>query len=102
MSYGLTDDDLIRIIEVFSKFNEIDEVIIYGSRAKGNFKPSSDIDITFVGKDLNLKIINEIAIVLDDLMLPYTFDTSIWSQISNADLIAHINRIGKTLYQKIS
>ena len=102
MSYGLTDDDLIRIIEVFSKFNEIDEVIIYGSRAKGNFKPYSDIDITFVGKDLNLKIINEIAIVLDDLMLPYTFDTSIWSQISNADLIAHINRIGKTLYQKIS
>ena len=59
-----------------------------------------DIDITFIGKKLNLKILNEIALVLDDLMLPYTFDSSLFNQISNPDLVEHIHRVGKVFYEK--
>ncbi|TKC03083.1 nucleotidyltransferase domain-containing protein [Pedobacter cryotolerans] len=99
MTYGLTVDEINKIKKVFKKYKEVDKVIIYGSRAKGNFKPFSDIDITFIGENLNLKTINEIAVILDDLMLPYTFDISIFSQISNPDLIEHINRVGIIFYE---
>ena len=100
MNYGLTIDELSKINEVFSSFDEIVKVILYGSRAKGNFKPSSDIDVTLIGEKLNLKILNEVACLLDDLMLPYTFDSSIFKDISNPDLVEHINRVGKVLYEK--
>ncbi len=100
MNYGLTAEELSKINGVFHNFIEIDKVTIYGSRAKGNFKPSSDIDITLIGEKLNLKILNEIAILLDDLMLPYTFDISIYKQISNLDLVEHINRVGKVFYER--
>ena len=101
MNYGLIADELSKINEVFSNFDEIEKVIVYGSRAKGNFKPSSDIDITFIGEKLDLSILNEVALLLDDLMLPYTFDTSIFNQISSQDLIEHITRVGKVLYEKV-
>ena len=80
--------------------DKIDEAILYGSRAKGNFKNGSDIDITLVGNDLNLSTINKIELELDDLLLPYTFDISIYHRISNPQLTDHIDRIGKIFYLK--
>lgn len=71
---------------------------IYGSRAKGNYKNGSDIDLTLKGNHLNLSLLNQIANELDDLMLPYTFDLSIYSHISNEALIEHIDRVGKLFY----
>ncbi len=100
MDYGLSEYEIIKIKGVFSNFNEIEKVILYGSRAKNSYKPASDIDITFIGERLNLKILNEIAFILDELMLPYTFDTSIFKQISNTDLVEHINRVGKVFYER--
>lgn len=38
--------------------------------------------------------------VTNDLMLPYTFDVSIYSYINNSDLLEHIRRVGKEFYQK--
>ena len=73
--YGLKDETIVNIQNVFSSFPEVERAILYGSRAKGNFKQSSDIDITIVGSDLNLNVLNQIEWQLDDLLLPYTFDT---------------------------
>ncbi|WP_197904747.1 nucleotidyltransferase domain-containing protein [Desulfosarcina alkanivorans] len=55
---------------------------MYGSRAKGNFKPGSDIDLTLKVNRLNLHLLNKISLELDDLLLPYTVDLSIYT-ISN-------------------
>jgi predicted nucleotidyltransferase len=52
--YGLKDLDIQKIQSVFTQFPEIQKVIIYGSRAKGNFKMGSDIDLTIVGENLIL------------------------------------------------
>jgi predicted nucleotidyltransferase len=75
-------------------------VVIYGSRAKGTFKPASDIDLTLLGEKLNLTIQYKIENDLDDLMLPYLFDISIFNQISNTDLVEHINRVGIVFFER--
>ena len=100
MQYGLKQQDIDNIQKVFSAFNEVDKVILYGSRAKGNYKPASDIDITLIGENLEITLINRISLALDDLLLPYTFDLSIFSHIKNEDLLDHINRIGIVFYIK--
>jgi predicted nucleotidyltransferase len=72
----------------------LEKVILYGSRAKGNYKDGSDIDITLLGKQLTLKTVCALEEALDELYLPYTFDISIFTQIDNDDLIKHILRVG--------
>jgi predicted nucleotidyltransferase len=100
MNYGLKDKDIFAIKNVLADFESVEQAILYGSRAKGNFKPASDIDLTFKGAGINITILNKIANQLDDLLLPYTFDLSIYQHIQNPDLLAHIERVGKTFYQR--
>jgi uncharacterized protein len=100
MSYGLTEKILTDICVVFSHYPALEKVILYGSRAKGTYRNGSDIDLTCVGETLNLSILYKIELEIDDLLLPYTFDISIMSQISNPDLIAHIERVGKVIYER--
>ncbi|WPD21939.1 MAG: nucleotidyltransferase domain-containing protein [Candidatus Electrothrix scaldis] len=100
MKYGLSEEVLKKIKAVFGKFSEIEEAILYGSRAKGNYKPGSDIDIAFKGEKLHLQLLNTIDTELDELLLPYIFDLSIYDHISNNDLLAHIQRVGKAVYKK--
>lgn len=100
MPYGLEKETLEKIIGIFAQYGAVQEAIIYGSRAKGNHKPGSDIDLTLKGDDLNLKILNQISLDLDDLLLPYTFDLSIYHHIQQPDLIDHILRVGKVFYRR--
>ncbi len=95
MQFGLSNEDIDKIKVVFAKFPEIERVVIYGSRVKGNYKPSSDIDLTLVGEKLNLTLLQTLENEIDDLLLPYKFDISIFHQISNPDLINHIERVGR-------
>ena len=98
--FGLTPDIIRNIKEAFSKFSQIEKVILYGSRAKGNYKDGSDIDITLLGENLNLKTVYALETVIEELYLPYTFDISIFTQINNDDLIEHILSVGKVFYTK--
>ena len=102
MEFGLKEETINKIIGVFSRFKEVEEAILYGSRAKGNFKPGSDIDLTLIGKELKLRILNNISLELDDLLLPYSFDLSIFHQILDPDVIEHIERVGVVFYKKKS
>ena len=100
MKFGLKDYQIEKIQGILVTFPQIEKVILYGSRAKGNYKPASDIDLTLVGTDIDLTTQFKIENLLDDLLLPYTIDLSILSQIGNPDLIDHINRIGQVFYDK--
>lgn len=99
MKYGLKDDVLESIINVFTKNFKIKKVLLYGSRAKGNYKNGSDIDLTLIGKDIDILELNNILLELDELYLPYSFDISIFEKIENKELIDHINRVGITIYE---
>ncbi len=100
MNIGLNDKYIKNLNEIFASFHEVEEVILYGSRAIGNFRQGSDIDLTMKGKRLNLQILNKISVMIDDLLIPYIVDLSIYDTIENTELKAHINRIGKTFYKK--
>ena len=71
MKYGLSDIELNKLREFFARYEDIEEVILYGSRAKGNHKPFSDVDISLVGPNLTRSRLNQIAFAIDDLLLPY-------------------------------
>ncbi|WP_395052879.1 nucleotidyltransferase domain-containing protein [Flavobacterium sp.] len=98
MKFGLNQKTIDKINSVFELHSQIEEVLIYGSRAKGNYREGSDIDITLIGKNIELSKINE---NIDDLNTPYLFDISIFDKLDSKDLIEHINRVGKTFYKKI-
>lgn len=100
--YGLKETDIEKIKSVFANFTEIDKAILYGSRAKGNFRDGSDIDLSLVGKNLDLNKILRIETELDDLLLPYNIDISIFDKIENLELIDHINRVGVIFYEKMN
>ena len=99
MKYGLSDRTLATLDAIFHKYSGIKQAILYGSRAKGNYRKGSDIDLalqvedTFIHTDL-LRIGND----FDDSDMPYFVDVSVYDSISNPDLKAHIDRVGKVLY----
>ena len=88
-----------KINNIFSNYSEVEEVIIYGSRSKGNFRIGSDVDLTIIGKGLNYNKLDEILIKIDELNTPYKFDISIYSELLSEELIDHIKRIGQTFYK---
>ncbi len=100
MKFGLKENSMEQINSVFREFSEIEETIIFGSRAKGNFRKGSDIDLTFKGKNLTSNLLNLINLKLDDLYLPYILDLSIYNKISSKELIDHIDRAGIRIYKK--
>ena len=75
-------------------------MVLYGSRAKGNYKPFSDVDITLVGDELTHEDLNRVILAIDDLLLPYQFDISLFYILKNAELIDHINRRGIVIYER--
>jgi len=95
----IPNTDWLNIQSVLNSFLNIDKVWLYGSRAKGTAKPYSDIDLALEGKNLTLEILNNIENALDDLLLPYEFDICILHQIKNQDLLEHIHRVGKLVYE---
>lgn len=100
MKFGLTEQTLNSMWQVFGQYPEIDRVLIYGSRAKGNFRKGSDIDLSLLGTGLSQKVLSTIARQLDELNMPYLIDLSIYDQLQSAELKSHINRIGQVFYQK--
>jgi uncharacterized protein len=102
MQFGLKESVIDRVTAVLGRYPQVKQAILYGSRAKGNFKPGSDIDLTLVGEELGLSTLYRIMDDIDDLLLPYSFDISLYSQINDPDLRDHIRRVGAPLYQSDS
>jgi predicted nucleotidyltransferase len=100
MKFGLSLTTVQQIREVLSHYPQVEKATLYGSRAKGNFKHGSDIDLTLHGAKLSLEVVYQILDELDDLLLPHTLDLSIFEYINDIDVIEHIQRVGITFYSK--
>jgi predicted nucleotidyltransferase len=101
LPFGLKKNTIERIKSVFSGHPQIDQVIIYRSRAKGNYRNGSDIDLTIKGEAVTLSELMKIETELDDLLLPYKIDLSLLHKINDAEVIDHIKRVGVVFYEKL-
>lgn len=98
MDMGLTQADIKFITAAIKQFPEIEEVIIFGSRAKGTYKKASDVDLAIKGKAVTGETVNRLNFLLnEELPLPYFFDVVHYETLENRSLIEHIDRAGKTL-----
>lgn len=104
----MTDDQLFglplaaveKIRGVFAGYPQIEKALLYGSRAKGDYKNGSDIDLTLIGEGLDVSVLLKVLNQLDDLLLPWMFDVSLFEQIDNSGLREHIERVGKVFYDR--
>jgi predicted nucleotidyltransferase len=98
--FGLKPSTIEKIRSVFSGHPEVEQVILYGSRAKGNYRPGSDIDLAIRGETVTLSQLMKIEGELDDLLLPYKIDLSLHHKIDSPELLEHIGRVGNVFYEK--
>lgn len=98
--YGLLEKDLKYIVEAVRNYPEIEEVIIFGSRAIGNYKKGSDVDLALIGENIDRKTVRRLSDDLnEECLLPYFFDVVNYHEISNKELKKHIDSVGKSIYQ---
>jgi len=91
--YGISQNALDKIKAVLCSHKNIENVILYGSRAKGSYKEGSDIDLTIKG-NLTFDNLTKISLDLDNLNLPWKIDLCLYNQIENKELLKHIDRVG--------
>nr|VFJ70132.1 MAG: Nucleotidyltransferase domain-containing protein [Candidatus Kentron sp. FM]VFJ70502.1 MAG: Nucleotidyltransferase domain-containing protein [Candidatus Kentron sp. FM]VFK14754.1 MAG: Nucleotidyltransferase domain-containing protein [Candidatus Kentron sp. FM] len=96
--FGLDQTVIDKINGVLAGFASIEKAMLYGSRAKGNHRPGSDIDLAIVGSGVTQEELLEMDGELDDLLLPYTIDLCRFHEIRNPDLIGHIDRVGVVFF----
>ena len=100
MQYGLSDEVIKKIRQIFAENNVVEKVILFGSRAKGNFKQGSDIDLAIIGDKIGIQEIISLKLTLGKINLPIEFDLVNFKTIVEPALIEHIERVGVTIYQK--
>jgi predicted nucleotidyltransferase len=98
-SFGLLPNDIEDITHLLRQYTAVEEAILFGSRAKGNYKSGSDVDIALKGSQLTQRTIAAIADFFnEETLMPYHFDVINYHTIDNPQLVAHIDRVGVRFY----
>ena len=97
--FGLPASTVQIIQSILAETPSVNKAVIYGSRAKGNYRLGSDIDLTLFGDSLTLDELGKIATKLHDSRIPYQVDLSIFDLIEHEGLRDHIQRVGRIFYE---
>jgi len=101
MKHGLKQRDINNIIKALQQVPEVEEAILFGSRAKKNHKPGADVDLAIKGKKIKYSVVSRLSFLLnEEYALPYFFDVVHYEKITEPNLVEHIDRVGKTIYEK--
>ena len=98
--HGLSRQTVERIQDVLRDFPEVTRAVLFGSRAKGTARTGSDIDLALYGEEIDWRVLGRIEDELDDLLLPYTFSLIHHDTRTDAEVAAHIARVGLPFYQR--
>lgn len=96
--FGLPSASISALRSVLARHPGVEGARIYGSRAKGNYRPGSDIDLTLLGGELTQDDLLRIEVEIEALGLPYQVDLSLFDHIENLALRDHIERVGQVFF----
>ena len=94
--------DLQNLTEVIQTLPKVNKIVLFGSRAKGNARPSSDWDFALFGSGITTKDILSLQVTIEDLWLPNAVDLIDYSSIRNEALREHIDRVGLLVWSRFS
>ncbi len=97
---GLSQSVIDQIRAVFAGCPSVERALLYGSRAKGNYRHGSDIDLALEGRGLDVTQVLAMETQLDDLLLPYCIDLSSLADFQNEALRDHVRRVGRVFYER--
>jgi len=100
--FGLKDSIIIKIKDVLLKYDEIEKALIFGSRARGDYKKTSDIDIAIFSHNMTSSRINLLRNDFDDLDIIYTVDVVDFNKLSKEELKNNIINDGMVIYNRNS
>lgn len=100
MRYGLSDATIHDLCGVFCRYPNIHRVYIFGSRAKGNYRSGSDIDLALEGTDIDQRFLQKVSIDIDDLGLLYGIDLLDLRKHQNDPIGQHVNRVGQLFFSQ--
>ena len=98
MKFGLSDTVIKELQDVFRRHANIEKVLIFGSRSKGNYRAGSDIDLAVIGKDIDYNLLLSILCEIDYLDLLYTVDLLDYQKKKGTPIGDHIDRVGQVFY----
>ncbi|WP_373059382.1 nucleotidyltransferase domain-containing protein [Zunongwangia sp. H14] len=97
--FGLSEETIHLLESALSKFPQIQEVKIFGSRAMGTYRPGSDIDLAIFSDDLSHLDWLDLLDGIEDLNLLYEIDCLYYNKIDTPALKEHIDQVGKVFYK---
>ncbi|MBQ8656563.1 MAG: nucleotidyltransferase domain-containing protein [Prevotella sp.] len=99
MKFGLSDTVIKELQDVFRRHANIKKVLIFGSRSKGNYRASSDIDLALMGNGISYAQLLDILCEIDDLELLYSVDLLDYQKKKGTPIGDHIDRVGQVFYE---
>ena len=99
MKFGLSDTVIEELQSVFRQHQNIERVLIFGSRSKGNYRAGSDIDLAVIGKGIDYGQILTILCEIEDLGLLYSVDIIDYKEKVGTPIGNHIDRVGQVFYE---
>jgi len=99
MRFGLSDNVIRELQEIFRRHSNIKKVLIFGSRSKGNYRNGSDIDLAVIGNDIDYNQLLTISCEIDELELLYSIDLLDYSKKAGTPIGDHIARVGQVFYE---
>ena len=99
MKFGLSDSVIQELHDVFRRYANIEKVLIFGSRSKGDYRAGSDIDLAVIGKDIDYSVLLDIQCDIEDLELLYSIDLLDYQKKKGTPIGDHIDRVGQVFYE---
>ncbi|HWB25564.1 MAG TPA: restriction endonuclease subunit S [Chitinophagaceae bacterium] len=100
MKFGLDDSIIEKLQAVLETCPKIDKAYIFGSRAKGNYRADSDIDIAVKGYDITLDDIIKLGVAFEEKGITHKIDLLDYNNIKEPALAEHIDRVGIEFYSR--
>lgn len=99
--FGISEKSYHLLLNAFERYSEVEHVIIFESRAKGNYKKGSDIDLAIKGKNCSAAVALKIKAYLnEELAIPYQVDVIDYASLDHRELKEHIDCAGISFYKK--